>query len=233
MYAAPGDGTPDFAGRCAQHDRRALDLDQANIRFRLIPEGQRRAGQVPSKADRVHERTAPYKALRDRHLLPPDGFQGGEILDVRRMDVEQDGHVGRYQPRERRNLAGMIGADLVYRGARVLRSAGQGERHTKVVVEASRCGEGIDDRGRERLERGLAAASRHRHHRTIQAPPGRAAKIPEGIQAVFDENGGNSVVAPAVNQHGDGTPGNRIRREIVSVPVRAGARCEPRSRVAG
>ena len=117
--------------------------------LRLHTEGQRLPGEIPGQPDGTHERTVRSKTLGDGHLFLTDGFKGAEILDVRWMDIEHHRHIGRSQPGQWCDFAGMIGADLVDRGSRVSRCTHQRERHAEVVVEASRGGEAIDHRGRE------------------------------------------------------------------------------------
>ena len=126
------------------------------------------------------------------------------------MDVQQDRDVGPGQSRERLDLAGMIGADLVDDRRRLARRSRQGERHTDVVIQAAGRGERAERRGGEGLERRFAATARHRHDRAIDACPAGPAQGPEPVECVRDPQLGDvgSVgrVHVAVHENGDSAP---------------------------
>ena len=146
---------------------------------------------------------------------------------------------GPSQPRERLDLARVIGADLVDGRSRLARRSCEGERHADVVVQAAGRGERVERRGGECLERGLATAARHRHDRAIDACPAGAAQGPKPVQRVRHAQLGDLgtsatlSVHVAVHKNGDGTVLHGMGHEVVAIPVGPGRRLETGTGVAG
>ena len=59
----------------------------------------------------------------------------GEEFEMRRLDRGDHGHMRPHQARQRRDLAGMVHAELENRVARLARQAGERQRHTPMIVE--------------------------------------------------------------------------------------------------
>ena len=96
-----------------------------------------------------HDRAARLEPEEDLGLRLGDGADRGEELEMRRRDSSDNRDVRTNQLDQRRDLAGVVHADLEYGVLGFARHAGEHQRHTPVIVE--------------RLDRPVRRAGRRQH----------------------------------------------------------------------
>ncbi len=187
---------PDLVGDASPHDirldRRALRLqraaDQAGFGPGVLAEaddarhiGLGGASLEPGELRIVavdHRGAAGNEPEKDLGLGVRDLIDRLEEFEMHRRDGGDDRHVGPHQPGERRDLAGVVHADLENAVAGLLGQARERERHAPVIVErgdrgmdlavarereAERIlGRGLADRAGDRDDLGAAAGPRRR-----------------------------------------------------------------------
>src|SRR3546814_6012503 len=79
-------------------------------------------------------------ALEDLRLGVGDVGDRGEVADVRRLDVGDDGDVRAHQGGQLADLAGVVHADFEHAVDGVALHAREAQRHTPVIVEAAGAG---------------------------------------------------------------------------------------------
>ena len=95
---------------------------------------------------------AGHQAVEDLGLGVGDLRHRGEELDMHRLDRGDDRDVRPHHLRQRRDLAGMVHAELEHAVAGVARHARQAERRAPLVVEVAGAGEGRREQRQHRAQ---------------------------------------------------------------------------------
>ncbi len=178
--------------------------------------------------ERQDGRAAGHQAVEDLGLGVGDLRHRGEELDMHRLDRGDDGDVRPHHLRQRRDLAGMVHAELEHAIAGVARHARQAERRAPLVVEVAGGGEGRREQRQHRAQRflgaGLADAAGDGGDLGIGPAAGGAAQVLQRLHGVdhFDHRrAGGQIVRAAMDQRAGGAALQGGGGEIVPVEGRA------------
>ena len=141
--------------------------------------------------------------------------------DMRLGDRRDHRDMRPHQPRQRRNLARVVHADLGHTETRVQRYPSQRKRHAPmIVIGRHRRMSGTEHRQRPTqhfLRRGLPHAAGHRDHPPLEPSPREPAKPGQPRQRVIDPQHRPAIRTPIMHHRPGRTAPERIRHKRVPV----------------